>query len=348
VTSLRIAMSSYYLPSDSKMGVGHQAHALANALVARGHDVTMFSSSPPTAEALYRTVTVPLSGSLRTLRFARRIRAVDWSTFDVFHAHNGDFLTWGSQAPPHIRTVHGSSLSEAIHITGMRNRAAMTYYAACETIATLAADEAVAVSRSTQRWLPWLRTSIPNGVDLTNFAPGEKSAEPSILFVGTYHRRKRGRLLTEVFERDVRPRFPDAELWMVADDVPASGGVRVLGRVSHTELCARYRQAWLFCLPSTYEGFGIPYIEAMASGTAVVATPNEGALEVTEHGRYAAIADAAELGQALIRLLGSSRERERLADAALRHVRRFDLERVASAYETLYRRVLADRGSVRR
>ena len=43
-----------------------------------------------------------------------------------------------------------------------------------------------------------------------------------------------------------------------------------------------YQQAWLFCLPSSYEGFGVPYIEAMSCGTPVVATPNAGAREVLE------------------------------------------------------------------
>ena len=37
---LRIAMISYYLPSESKIGVGYQVHALATELAARGHEVT--------------------------------------------------------------------------------------------------------------------------------------------------------------------------------------------------------------------------------------------------------------------------------------------------------------------
>ena len=36
-------MVSYYLPSGSKMGVGYQAHAIANELADRGHHVDMFS-----------------------------------------------------------------------------------------------------------------------------------------------------------------------------------------------------------------------------------------------------------------------------------------------------------------
>jgi phosphatidyl-myo-inositol alpha-mannosyltransferase len=334
---LRLAMASYYLPSESKMGVGHQAHALANEFVKRGHDVTMFSSCRASDGALYRTETLSVAGSMRTLKFAGRLRAVDWRRFDVFHAHNGDFLLWGDKGRPHIRTVHGSSLREAIHIAGLRPRAAMGYYAVCESVATLVADQSVAVSRNTQRWLPWVRTVIPNGVDLSSFSPGEKSAEPTVLFVGTYHRRKRGRLLARVFEQEVLPRFPNAELWMVAEDSPPGPGRRVFGRVSDGELQQLYRRAWVFCLPSTYEGFGIPYIEAMASGTAVVASPNAGALEVTGRGQYGAVVDDARLGGTLVRLLASNLHRHQLADAALLHVRQFDLGAVAERYETLYR-----------
>lgn len=335
-------MTSYYLPSESKMGVGYQAHELANALVDRGHDVTMFSSCRETAGARYRTKTIRSEGSVRTFKFARKLRDVDWSEFDVLHAHNGDFLVTRSTCP-HIRTVHGSSLREAVHITGFRSRAAMLYYAACESVATVVADRAVAVSKNTQQWLPWVKTYIPNGVDLSEFFPGEKSEQPSILFVGTYHRRKRGRLLVDVFEQVVRPRVPDAELWMVAEDSPDRPGVRVFGRVDDAQLRDLYRSAWVFCLPSTYEGFGIPYIEAMASGTAVVATPNAGAIEITQHGRYGAIVDDSHLGTTILRLLSSEAERDRLAGKALERVQAFDLGTVAATYEFLYCDLLGGR-----
>ena len=58
-TPLRVAMSSYYLPSGSKMGVGYQAHALANALVDRGHTVTVFSSCGHSEGARYQQKPFP-------------------------------------------------------------------------------------------------------------------------------------------------------------------------------------------------------------------------------------------------------------------------------------------------
>ena len=343
LAALRVAMASYYLPSNSKMGVGYQAHALANALVARGHEVTVFSSSEPAAGAEYQTVTVPVRGNLRTVKFALAMRKRDWSSYDVLHAHAGDYLVKRGRVGAHIRTVHGSSLSEARHIQGTRQRLAMLFYWLCEMVATVVADEAVAVSRNTSRWRPWIRTVIPNGVDLTRFRPGVRSENPSVLFVGTYGLRKRGKLLTEVFEREVLPRFPEAELWMVSEDALARPAVKALGRVSDTELASLYRRAWVFCLPSTYEGFGIPYIEAMASGCPVVATPNPGAVEVTERGRFGVLVEDGALGHALVKLLGAADERDRLSRAARSHARKFDLLSVAAEYEALYRSVLSRR-----
>jgi phosphatidyl-myo-inositol alpha-mannosyltransferase len=336
VEPLRIAMVSYYMPSESKLGTGHQVHALANALVDRGHEVTVFTRCSPTAGARYTTETVSVEGSLRTFKFARRLRKVDWSAFDVLHAHSSDFLLQGVGSLPHIRTLHGSSLREAIHIRGLKARATMLYYAACEVAATLVADTSVAVSRSTQTWLPWVRIRIPNGVDLARFTPGEKSAQPSVLFVGTYLQRKRGRLLADVFEREIRPQVPDAELWLVSEDAPERPGMKIFPRLPDADLQDLYRRAWVFCLPSTYEGFGIPYIEAMASGTPIVAARNAGAIEVTEDGRYGAVVADDELAATLLRLLESSSDRERLAADALRHVQAFSLASVAESYEGLY------------
>ena len=310
-------MISNYLPSGSKIGVGYQVHALANALVDRGHDLTVFSSCGPPDGARYSTKTVPLDGANRTFKFAWRLRQVDWTPFDVLHAHGDDYWLWRRRVPVHVRTMHGSCLSEARWVRGTRDRLRMLLLGLSEVLASLIADRTVAVSENTRRWLPWVRAVVPNGVDLTRFHGRERSPTPSLLFVGTYLNRKRGKLLVEVFEREVLPACPDAELWMVCEDAPARARVKVLGRVSDTDLAELYGRAWAFCLPSTYEGFGIPYIEAMASECPVIATPNQGAVEVTRNGQLGVIVEDKALGRAIVRLLVSSDERARLAQEAL-------------------------------
>ncbi len=69
------------------------------------------------------------------------------------------------------------------------------------------------------------------------------------------------------------------------------------------ELTGLFQQAWVFCLPSTYEGFGVPYLEALAAGTPVVATKNPGACEILRDGEFGIIAPDADLGPVLSRLL---------------------------------------------
>jgi glycosyltransferase involved in cell wall biosynthesis len=203
-----------------------------------------------------------------------------------------------------------------------------------ELLQCAVADRNVCVSRNTRRYIPFARDVIWNGVDSNLYRPGlHKSAAPSIFFLGTMDSRKRGKDLLRVFETEVRPVVPNAELWIAREGNPVTGaGVRWFGEVSQQQLIKLYQQAWIFCLPSSYEGFGVPYIEAMACGTAVVATPNVGAQEVLENGRYGVIASLSELGGALISLLRNEAERSRLVVAGLDRAPIFDWDRIVQAY----------------
>jgi glycosyltransferase involved in cell wall biosynthesis len=338
-------MVSYYMPSGSKIGVGYQVHALANALVDWGHEVTVFSACEESDGARYRSKVVPVSGSNRTFKFALRLRHVDWTPFDVLHAAGDDYWLWRRRVPAHVRTLHGSCLSEARWVHGKRERLRMLLLGISEVLATFVADETVAVSESTRRWLPWVRSVVPNGVDLARFQPRERSSRPSVLFVGTYLQRKRGKLLADVYEREVLPAVPECELWMVCEDAPPRPGVKLLGRVADAEMAELYGRAWVFCLPSTYEGFGIPYIEAMASGCPVVSTLNVGAREITKNGEIGVVVDETRLGAELVRLLMSPASRERFAQLGLAAAVDYDLTAVASAYEVIYRNLLSKRAA---
>ncbi len=342
---LRIAMTSYYLPSESKIGAGWMAHRLANALVDRGHPVTMFSPAAGPADARYQHRQVAVRGGLRTFRWGRSVAKLDVTNFDVLHAHGDDHFVAGRSLPAHVRTLHGSCFDEALHIRGVRERLRMLLLGVTEAVSAIRTPDVVGVSRNSLRWYPWLHRVIPNGVDLGRFGPGgQREPRPTILFVGTYHRRKRGALLQQVFVDYVLPRIPDAQLWMVCDDAPPGDEIEVLGRLTDEELADRYRRAWVFCLPSTYEGFGVPYIEAMASGTAVVATSNHGAREILDDGRLGVVSSDEDLGRNLVRMLVDEDGREALAHRALREVRkRYDWSVVAEEYEELYLRAIERR-----
>ncbi len=332
---LNIACISYYLPPHDVIGAGYQMHYTANAYARAGHNVTMFSPyDVPAEDALYQMVRVPVGEHNRTFRFAWNMRQQNFSHFDVLHAAGDDYWLTGKKRPYHLRTIHGSCFAEMMNVSELRDKLRMFLLGLSEVTASFVADRTVLVSNNTKRYMPWVKDVIWNGVDLDTFKPSqEKSATPSILFIGTMNSRKRGAELLDIFQREIRPAMPDAELWIVREDQPVeASGVRWFGRVPLEKLVELYQSAWVFCLPSSYEGFGVPYIEAMACKTAVAATPNVGALEVLENGTYGAIADLPDLGAALLKILQNPAERMRLENLGLERAQAFAWEKVVGEY----------------
>ena len=98
--------------------------------------------------------------------------------------------------------------------------------------AFLSPSSVVGVSTNTQRDNRFVRRVIPNGIDTAIFQPLPigKSPHPSIVFVGAVDGRKRGRFLLDIFERVVRPAYPDAELTFVGPKGPSQPGVTYVDR----------------------------------------------------------------------------------------------------------------------
>lgn len=344
---MRVAVLQSFLPSRSNGGVGHFSHQLSNGLVARGHTVTVFSLHPAPDEAAYTVVTPDpgvrlLQGRLGVVYgFGLWLARQEFVSFDVVHAMGDNHLI--RTRTPVVRTIHGSALAEARHAPRLQTRLMFLSVYLLELVGVARANAAVGVSRNSTAAFPWVKLVIGQGVDQQRFTPGgQKSKVPSILFVGHRLRdRKRAYLLLEAFQNVVRPAVPEAELWLVCDDGVAAPGVRSFSNLSIEALADLYRRAWIFCLPSSYEGFGRPYVEAMASGTPVVATPNPGALEVLDNGRYGLITNARVLGRELVDLLGDAPRRAALARMGLERARAFDWETVTEQYEALYRRLAA-------
>lgn len=350
--ALSIAVIQRFLPPASRGGAGHFTTGLSAALAARGHRVTVFSHDPAPSGAPYDVVQVPGGDHrLAPLLFPYQVARLDVSRFDVVHAQ-GDDQYLRHRGRPVVRTLHGSSLDEAI-ANGLRGVSPKHlvlhgWFYKGELIAALRADAVTGVSKAAVAHVPRRADVIPNGIDTRAFAPDgtPKSGTPTILFVGALDSRKRGRWLIEVFQREVRPRVPEAELWLVSPERPdqhAGPGLVWLGSLDDEALRDRYRRAWALCLPSAYEGFGRPYVEALAAGTAVVATPNPGARDVLDEGRFGVIAEEASLGSALAALLADDDRRHALARAGLARAATYDWAVVAAAYEQVYERVLRGR-----
>ena len=85
-----------------------------------------------------------------------------------------------------------------------------------------------------------------------------------------------------------------ASLRRTAEEVGVRQDVRFFGFVPHETLAALYRMATVFAFPSLYEGFGLPPLEAMASGTPVVTSNTSSLPEVT--GGAAVLVDPYDVG----------------------------------------------------
>jgi mannosyltransferase len=105
-----------------------------------------------------------------------------------------------------------------------------------------------------------------------------------------------------------------------------------------------FRRLDLYVAPSRNEGFGLTPLEAMASGTPVVASDAGAYAEMIDHavsGKVVPAGDGKALTEAVAAYLGDDRLRAAHADAALAHVRaNFPLEREADALNAIYRRLM--------
>ena len=115
--------------------------------------------------------------------------------------------------------------------------------------------------------------------------------------------------------------------------------VRILGRVEDDDLPALYAAATVFVLPSQYEGFGLPVLEAMACGTAVACSNTSSLPEIA--GGAALTFDPFDVGalaQAQQRLLGDASLRHDMVQAGMAQAARFSWANTARATLAVYRR----------
>lgn len=338
---MRIALYHVNLPEPGRKpgGVEVFVHRLANALSSRDHEVEVLTYSAAPADAAYRVrrLSPHRAESSRLLRqyvASWGLNFQDLGGFDVAHTHGDDWF-WLRREVPVVRTFHGSAKLERESATSTKRRLDKSLVYPLELLAARLATARYGVGTDSAA-IYRAEGLLPPGIDL--LVPMPAPAErPTILFVGTWAGRKRGELLHRLFVDQIRPAVPGAELWMVAEACEPAEGVRWFQVPSDAELRDLYARAWAFCLPSSYEGFGIPYLEAMAQGIPIVASPNPGSRMLLEEGRYGIIAGDEELGSRLIDLLRNPEQRAALAAAGRERAEEFSWERIAQRHEDAYR-----------
>ncbi len=336
---IKIAFFNKELPSDRPNGVSCQVHRLANALVDRGHTCTCFSFSPRPDDARYDFVKLSYNHRGKVLKKfdpAISFSRIGEGDFDILHYHGDDYLARGGHN--RVRTFYGSALSEARHAQTLSRKVYQSLFYCFEWVSCMRKGAKAGISKATARALPLVRNIIPCGVPLDTFSPGtQKTRNPSILFLGDLNSRKRGDYLLQLFTNDIIKKYPDCSLTVVGPQCCTGTNVTFTGNISEKELIAAYQESWLYCMPSSYEGFGVPAIEAMACGTAVVAVDNPGIREIIRNNYNGLRLNDSDLLQGIDRVLSDSNVRKSFETNGRTVVEKmFDIAIIAEKYERLY------------
>jgi len=207
------------------------------------------------------------------------------------------------------------------------------------------------------------------GVDLRVFHPRKQSESQAVrtafgipegkrlvLFVGSEHPRKNIERLLHAFAllsdpnvilvKVGAPRHPQrAEYHRLAKALEIQNRVVFLDRVSDTMLPLLYSAADAFVLPSLHEGFGIPPLEAMASGTPVAVSNLTSLPEVAAHAAlYFDPYDAGDIADALRTILTNAQLREELQSRGIERAALFPWAKTLKGLLESYHRATAQSG----
>ena len=370
-------VSPYVYPMPG--GVTQHVQYLYGNLRLRGHDVRILTSSHGLQRAsegdiirIGKGFSMPVNGSVGTItlspRFISQVRdMLEREQFDLLHFHE-PFVPFLSpvvlrlSTSVNVATFHAYGGFSPSYEFGRR---AMRGYAA-----RLHGRIAVsgAAKHFIERYFPGEYKVIPNGVDIDRFQRSVPIARwqdgtSNILFVGRFEPRKGLLELLKAY-RLLHKTGCDCRLLVVGSGPLAREarryvatrrlrGVEFLGRVSDEEKAQLFRTADVYASPATGgESFGIVLLEAMASGTAIVASDIHGYKGVVRRGREALLVpprDPKALAASIGRLLGDDEERRAMGDAGRLRAEEFSWPRVTAKVDDFYGvviRRLAARGEL--
>ena len=363
---LRIALvtESYY---PHVGGVCEHVHFLAREARRRGHHVDIVTSNLPGAAPARHVIRVGhgqgifINGSLARVTVGvglrRQMRALlAAGRYDVVHVQAPltptlPLLAIDESPVPVVGTFHAAFDRSLWYTLGRR------YFQ--RRLDRL--DVAIAVSevaaRSHARYFDTRWEVIPNGVDLELFQPGAARPAamhgdvPTVLFLGRLDPRNGLPILIDAY-RALRRRGRTLQLVVVGDGPLASyyrqlaqgePGIVFTGSVASAERAGYYANADVYAAPTLGgASFGITLLEAMACGTAIVASRIPGFRCVVEHEREALLVPRNAphaLADAIDRVLGDDALRRRLGDTGRERAHAYGWRRVADQVLGVYARL---------
>jgi len=264
-------------------------------------------------------------------------RAVDRAGIDLFHAPH--YVVPFTRVPfvvtvhdlihlrhpnPLARLYAGQMIGWAVR----RSRRVLTVSEAVkrEIVATFGcAEEHVVVT--------------PNGVGAPFTMPGRAAEGRYFLYVGNDKPHKNVDVLVDALA-EIDGQIDGASLVLTGapfERFRTRAGVIVTGFVDDDELAALYRGAIALVMPSREEGFGLPALEAMASGCAVITSNAPALVEITGDAALHVDANVDALRDAMRRIASNDALRESLATRGVERARNFTWTRCAELTSGVYR-----------
>nr|WP_315095618.1 glycosyltransferase family 4 protein [uncultured Cellulomonas sp.] len=361
---------SYDVPG----GVQFHVRDLAEALIARGHEVSVLVPAdedtpiPSYMTAAGRAIPVRYNGAVARMTFgpltAARVRK--WlaaGEFDVLHLHEpvtpslGMLALWIADGP----------IVATFHTALIRSRPLqMAYPLVRQSLEKISAR--IAVSEDARRTLVEHMGGdavvIPNGVYVDAFASAEPDARwtgtlerPTIAFLGRLDEERKGlpvllgavpRVLAQIpgarFLVAGRGETGPAEVAELLGD-EAAAAVEFLGGISDEDKASLLASVDVYCGPQTGgESFGIVLVEAMSAGATVVASDLGAFSRVLDDGAAGVLfrtGDSEDLAQTLVRVLRDPVLRDQVSAHALEVVRQYDWSTVTGQVLAVYEMVVA-------
>ncbi|MEO9121023.1 MAG: glycosyltransferase family 4 protein [Solirubrobacteraceae bacterium] len=370
---MRIALTHAFCWPEVRRGAERFLPELAAALVRRGHEVTHLSAAWEAGDSVERGV--------RTIRLRRRCEAQ--------YRHEADFgrRVFVALAREHFDAVHSLGRHDAVasiraarlrrdgrrtvvtdlglpdpvwwRQQGRREaRAAQRVVAAVDVYTAMSQTAVDALAAGYGRHDGII---VPGGVDLGAFTPArQRSSRPAILFSGAITEPRKGVAVLLAALPLIAAAEPEVELWLSGPGDPAeliaavapgaAGRVRALGVGDADAQPERYGRAWVTCLPSTHDSFGMALLESLACGTPLVTTTHSAPQELVREGMTGTLCaphDPAALAAACLRGLELSRRPVTVA-ACRAAAEPYDWDRgLAPLCERLYAGGRAQRGRAR-
>lgn len=313
----------------ARTGVGRYARELAQALEMQGVELRRYAISltAPRAEGVrrWRVPAAPVQQLWK--RFEKPVPSWLIGEADVVHATN--FVLPPTGGRPGVVTIHDLSfLRDDVFPGGERLRDLVPWSLERARV-VLVPSEAIKVELCSRYSYPTDRVAVtPEGVSplffgatpLSELALGGMGIPGRfVLAVGTIEPRKNLSLLLAAWSA-IRRELADWSLVLAGPqgwgpELPATEGVILLGYVAEETLPGLMAAADIFCYPSHYEGFGLPPLEAMATGTPCVAARYSAAEEVLADG--AALVDPGDRDQLATALLSLASDEARRRSLAL-------------------------------